>query len=194
MDHFIYSSIGSADRHAGIPNYESKATNGRYMFEVGLPLTVLRPVHFMENFKAPAMRQQVADGRLVMALDPCKELQIISVEDIGFIAAIAMDHPEDWMGRSIELAGDSLTLPQTAELFSAAANRKIEFHQRELQELKRVYNEQYLTMRWLNERGYEADIDAIKRIHPSMMDLSHWIDLGYWNREREETSSVLPSS
>jgi uncharacterized protein YbjT (DUF2867 family) len=146
----------------------------------------------MENFHATSMQEQLANGRLTMAMDPHKELQLISVEDIGFIAAIVLDNPEDWMGRSIELAGDSLTMPQVAERFSSAG-QKVEYRQRELQELKRVDNERYLMMKWLNEHGYEADINAIRAFHPTLMDLSHWIEMGYWTREKETTSTLLSS-
>jgi uncharacterized protein YbjT (DUF2867 family) len=164
------------------------------MQDVDLPLTVLRPVHFMENFNASAVQQQLADGRLLMTLDADKELQLMSGEDIEFIAAIALDNQEDWVRRSIELAGEPLTMPQAAELFASAAGPLIEYQRRELQDLKQVDNQQYLTKIWLNERGYEADIDTLRSYHPSLMDLSHWIDMGYWDREREDTASVLRRS
>lgn len=183
VEHFLYSSIGGAERNTGIPHFESKATNERYMTEAGLPLTVLRPVDFMENFNAPAAQQSLNEGRLTMALDPDKALQMISVEDIGFLAAIMLDNPEDWIGRTMELAGDSLTMPEVAERLSAGLSRRVEFHERPLQELKKVDNERYLMMRWLNESGYQGDIEAARRIHPSLMDLSRWIELGFLKQE-----------
>lgn len=180
IEHFVYSSVGGADRSTGIPHFESKATNERYLRQIGLPLTVLRPVHFMENFNAPNARKLIASGRLIMAMDPNKPVQMISVEDIGFVAAIALDNKEDWLGRSMEIAGDSLTIPQVAQKFSAALGQQVEFVEQQLQELKKVDNERFLMMRWMNDSGYQADIPALKAIHPSLMDLDHWIEKGYW--------------
>ena len=66
IEHFLYSSVCDADRNTGIPHFESKATNERYMRSIGLPLTVLRPVYFMENFNAPTARRLISEGSLVM--------------------------------------------------------------------------------------------------------------------------------
>ena len=185
VEHFLYSSVGGADRSTGIPHFESKATNERYMRQIGLPLTVLRPVYFMENFNAPNAQKLIASGRLIMALDPNKPLQLISVEDIGFTAAIALDNREDWLGRSMEIAGDSLTLPQVAQKFSAALGHKVEFVEQQLQELKKIDNERFLMMKWLNGPGYQADIAAIRAMHPSLMTLEQWIEKGYWKGSEE---------
>jgi uncharacterized protein YbjT (DUF2867 family) len=180
VEHFLYSSIGGADRNTGIPHFESKATNERYMRSIDLPLTVLRPVYFMENFNSPNAQNLIASGRFIMALDPNKQLQLISVEDIGFIAAMALDNKDDWLGRSMEIAGDSLTIPQIAQKFSAALGQKVEFVEQQLQELKKIDNERFLMMKWLNESGYQADIAALRAIHPSLMDLEQWLEKGYW--------------
>jgi uncharacterized protein YbjT (DUF2867 family) len=185
VEHFLYSSVGGADRHTGIPHFESKWTNEQYMREIGLPLSVLRPVHFMENFNAPTARKLISSGRLVMAMDPDKALQLISVEDIGFIAAIMLDNPEDWKGREIEIAGDSLTLPQITETFSSALGQKVEFVEQQLQELKKVDHEKFLMQKWMNEAGYQADIEAIRKIHPSLMNFEQWLEKGYWKGSEE---------
>lgn len=194
VQHFLYSSVGGADRGTGIPHFESKATNERYMKSIGLPLTILRPVYFMENFNALTARRMISEGNLVMTLDPGKRLQMISVEDIGFIAAIIMDNPEDWMGRTIEIAGDSLTMPQVAERFSVVAGRQVFFRERQLQDLKRIDHERYLMMRWLNEHGYEADIEATRRVHPSLMNLEQWLARGYWQTEPPSRIAPLRSA
>ncbi|MEU8955272.1 NmrA family NAD(P)-binding protein [Streptomyces sp. NPDC048518] len=43
--------------------------------------------------------------------------------DIGVIAAAAFDAPADYLGRTIEIAGDEATGPQMAEIFGRAAGR-----------------------------------------------------------------------
>ena len=83
-----------------------------------LPLTVLRPVSFMENFNNPSTVRMIASGKWSYASDPSKQLQMIATEDIGFLGAIAMDNKDDWLGRAVEIAGDSLTPPQIAQKFA----------------------------------------------------------------------------
>lgn len=190
IEHFLYSSVCDADRNTGIPHFESKATNERYMRSIGLPLTVLRPVYFMENFNAPTARRLISEGSLVMALNPAKPLQLVSVEDIGFLAAIILDNPGDWAGRTVDIAGDSLTMPEVAERFSAMTGRHVFYREQPLQDLKRIDSERYLMLKWFNEHGYDADIEAVRRIHPTLMDLDQWLNKGYWRTEEAEVTTL----
>ena len=50
IQHFVYSSVGSADRQTGIPHFESKFRIEEHIRAIDLPHTILRPVFFMENF------------------------------------------------------------------------------------------------------------------------------------------------
>ncbi len=187
VEHFLYSSVGGADRGTGIPHFESKWANERYMRKLGLPLSVLRPAYFMENLNGPGFRKSIPAGRILMALDPDKPLQMISVEDIGFIAAIMLDNPQDWMGRSLEIAGDSLTMPEVAEKISSYVGHRVEYIAQPLDELEE-YPERLAMMRWLNQSGYRADIEAIRGMHPSLMTLDRWLQNGHLRIMREEVS------
>jgi len=127
VEHFLYSSVGGADRNTGIPHFKSKWQNEQYMRQIGLPLTILRPVFFMENFNNPAMIKMIASGRLLFPYGPSKQLQMIATEDIGFFTAIVLDNKDDWLGRAVEIAGDSMTLPQMAQRFARVLGHPVEF-------------------------------------------------------------------
>jgi uncharacterized protein YbjT (DUF2867 family) len=126
-------------------------------------------------------------------MDPERKLQMVSVEDVGFLAAIVLDNPGDWAGGTIDIAGDALTMPQVAERFSAAIGRQVFFRERPLQDLKRIDSERYLMMKWLNERGYDADIEAVRRVHPSLMSFDQWLSKGYWRPEGPEITTLRSS-
>src|SRR5688500_1717530 len=68
VEHFVYSSVGSAHRQTGIPHFESKAEVEEHVREIGLPYTILRPVFFMQNWEM--MREMVLGGTLAQPLDP----------------------------------------------------------------------------------------------------------------------------
>jgi uncharacterized protein YbjT (DUF2867 family) len=193
IEHFVYSSVGGAERNTGIPHFDSKWKNEQYMQQAGLPLTVLRPVTFMENYNATLNCKSIRNGKLVYGLGPSKPLQLISVEDIGFIGALALDNKEDWLGRSMEIAGDSLTMPQVAERFSGHLGRKVEFVEQPLQELKKINKEGFAMLQWMNDAGYQADIDALRRIHPSLMNLEQWLKKGYWRGSAEKQRIPQPA-
>src|SRR5437868_13273745 len=50
VEHFVYSSVGGAERNSGIDHWESKWEVEKHIRKLGLPATMLRPVAFMENY------------------------------------------------------------------------------------------------------------------------------------------------
>lgn len=83
--------------------------------------TVLRPAFFMENI--PFI---LRGDRLVTAYDPKAPVPMISVDDIGKVAAGAFGEPDRFNGAAIELAGDLLTMPEVAATLSAAWGHTVE--------------------------------------------------------------------
>ena len=49
VQHFVYSSVGSAERNTAIPHFESKYKVEEYIRQTGVPDTIIRPVYFMYN-------------------------------------------------------------------------------------------------------------------------------------------------
>src|SRR5262249_25004259 len=50
VEHFVYSSVGGAERNSGIDHWESKWEVEKHIRKLGLPATILRPAAFMENY------------------------------------------------------------------------------------------------------------------------------------------------
>jgi uncharacterized protein YbjT (DUF2867 family) len=112
VQHYVYTSVGSAHRKTGIPHFENKwrveDTVRALKFDSHV---ILRPVFFMENLLSPWF---LNGDKLISALDPKTSLQMIAVEDIGKFGALAFERAEQMKGVELDLAGDSLTLPQAA--------------------------------------------------------------------------------
>ena len=49
--HYVYTSVGGAERNTGIPHFETKWKVEQYIERLNLPATIFRPVFFMENFR-----------------------------------------------------------------------------------------------------------------------------------------------
>ncbi len=62
-----------------------------------------------------------------MGLEPETKLQMIAVRDIGVFARMAFDEPGVWLGREVEIAGDSLTMPEVAAAFGRVLGRPVEY-------------------------------------------------------------------
>jgi uncharacterized protein YbjT (DUF2867 family) len=51
VEHFVYSSVGSAERQTGVPHFDSKYQIEKYIHSIGLTHTILRPVFFFYNYE-----------------------------------------------------------------------------------------------------------------------------------------------
>lgn len=180
VKHFIYSSVGGADRQTGIPHFESKWEIEQHIREIGLPYTILRPVYFMENFQ-DTMHDQILGGTLPQPLDPGRSLQMIAVEDIGGFAALAFEHPGKWLGQEVELAGDEKTMPQVAQIFMRLLGRQVKFVQVPWDQFSKYSGEEIARMyRWFNDYGYQCDIAALRSEYPHLATLEDTLRNENW--------------
>ncbi len=180
VDHLIYSSVGGADRQTGLPHFESKWEIENYIQELGLPTTVFRPVFFMQNFSGPNFAAALRKGKLVIALRPETKLQMLAVEDLGIFVARALGLPKEFIGEEIEIAGDELTMPEVAAVFSRVMGCPVEFVKQDIRETRAASPEWADMLEWFDRAGYEADISYLRQLHPGLMTLEEWLRRSEW--------------
>lgn len=161
--HYVYTSVGSADRNTGIPHFETKWQVEHHVRQIGLPATILRPVGFMENF-GTFFRAGILQGTLVLPLRPDTKLQMIAVGDIGEFGAAAFLRPNDFLGQAIELAGDELTMLEVVDHLSRTMGRAIRFQQLPDDQAEAALGHDFALMfRWFNQVGYSVDIPTLRK-------------------------------
>ena len=163
IPHLVYSSVGSAHRNTGIPHFETKWKVEQYIRQLKLPHTIIRPAWFMDNF-GTWFRDGVAKGVLSLPIRPNVKLQMVAVKDIGEFGAAALIRSKEFMGHSIELAGDELTMHDVAQHLSRSTERTITFEQLPDEQSESTFGHDFSVMfRWFNEVGYCADIQQLKQ-------------------------------
>jgi len=161
VQHFVYSSVGSAHRATGIPHFENKWRIEGTVRSLGFPShVILRPVFFMENIVSPWF---LTGDKIYSALDPKTVLQMIAVRDIGIYGARAFTDAARLNRREIDLAGDALTMPETAKQLSAGLGRTIEYAQIPMAEVRKNSEDFALMLEWFERTGYNADIAALEK-------------------------------
>ena len=179
VEHFVYSSVGSAHRETGIPHFESKWQVEEHVRASGVPYTVLRPVFFMQNWEF--MREPILGGTLPQPLDPEKPFQTIDADDIGVFAAEAFDDPGTWVGREVDIAGDELTMLEIAGTFSRVIWRNVDYLQVPWEGFEEQMGEEYTIMyRWFNDQGYEANIAALRDEYPGLSSFEQYLRAHGW--------------
>lgn len=184
IEHFVYSSVAGAERNTGIPHFESKWEIEQYIRTLKLPATIFRPVFFMYNFNLPLfnLRQSLLGGTLSLAIRPDKSLQMLAAEDLGAFVTMAFEKPNDFIGKAIELAGDEMTMPQAVEVFSRVMGRPVRFVEMTIEQVRSFSEDLALMFKWINEKGFQADIPALRALHSQLMTLETWLRKTGWGK------------
>lgn len=174
ISHFVYSSVGSADKNTGIPHFDSKFRIEEHIRGTGMPYTILRPVFFMENWLG--MKQQIEQGTLALPLRPETRFQMIAVDDIGEFVALAFSHPGKWQGRALDIAGDDLSISEVAETIGRVSGREVRYQQVPWEQFeKQVGHELTIMYKWFDEVGYQLDVAALRQENPRLMRFEAWL-------------------
>ena len=183
VQHLVYSSVGSAHRGMGQKHFDSKWEIEQYIHTLEVPYTILRPVFFMDNHNWS--RAYILSGTYTgMGLRPDKGVQSVAVEDIGVFAALAFANPKDFLGKTIELAGDELTEAQTVEVFSKVIGRPVNLVA-PTDGGRRASEEEMIAMfNFFNGTGYDADIAALRKLHPGLLTLEQYLRKNGWENQQ----------
>jgi uncharacterized protein YbjT (DUF2867 family) len=159
VSHYVYSSVGSAHRQTGIPHFENKKRVEDTVRSLGFPShVIIRPVFFMENLLSPWF----LNGDTIYApLGPKTRLQMIAVSDIGRYGARAFTDAAKLNRREIDLAGDALTMPETAAALSRGLGRTINFAQIPIADVRKNSEDFAMMLEWFERVGYNADIPKL---------------------------------
>ncbi|KZL78685.1 nucleoside-diphosphate-sugar epimerase family protein [Colletotrichum tofieldiae] len=186
VKHFVYSSVerGGDERSwsnpTPVPHFITKHQIEHHLRDSTanskspMGWTILRPVIFMDNL-APGFVGKVF---LTMIRDTMKEkpLQWIATKDIGFFAAEAFHNPETWNKKAFGLAGDELTFSQLNQSFEKATGTHAATTFGLLgKALKAGVSEIGVMVNWFKQDGYKANMEEVKRVHPSVTSLEEWL-------------------
>lgn len=173
VQHFVYTSVGSAHRKTGIPHFENKQRVEETIRGLGFPShVILRPVFFMENLPSAWF---LNGDNLYAAMPPTLKLQMIATSDIGRHAARAFTEADTLNRREIDLAGDAATMPDAAAALSKGLGRTITFVQIPISDVRKNSEDFAVMLEWFERVGYDVDIAGLEResgIHPTT--LAEW--------------------
>ena len=183
VQHFVYSSVGAAQRGMGQEHFDSKYEIEQHIQALGLPYTILRPVAFMENYNW--RRPQITNGAFSsFGLGPDKRTQLIAVDDIGAFTALAFENPQAYLGKTIELAGDEPTETQIAATFSKVIGRPVTLAAPQMPAGASPTPEMMAMFRFFSGPAYDADIAALRKVYPALKTLEQWLrETGWENAE-----------
>ena len=174
VEHLVYTSVGGAERHTGIPHFESKRRIEEHIESIGIPATFVRPTFFYENLvgRPPAPE----DGTIVVRL-PLADgipLQMVAVEDIGIVAAAVVIDPHRVHGGAVEIAGDELTGSQIAATFGRQAAMPARYEALPLEAA--ADDDRRAMFAWFAKPpSYQADRALTAQLDPQLQTFEQWL-------------------
>ena len=170
--HFVYSSVGSAERATGVPHFDNKWRVENEVRMLGFPsFVILRPVFFMENLTSPSFLNGDVLGT---AMKAGTKLQMVAVDDIGRVGARAFTDAANLNGREIEIAGDEVTMAEAASVLGASLGRDVRFVEYPIDAVRAQSEDVALMLEWFERVGYGADIAALDAEFGPMTRLESW--------------------
>jgi uncharacterized protein YbjT (DUF2867 family) len=174
-------AAGAGMEGTGLERFASKRRIADYLKDLGVPVTILRPTGFMENFFGS--RAAILGGTLTGATAPKTLGWYIAVGDIGAFAAAAFAAPGDFAGAEIDLAGDELSGSKSAEVFSRVMGRTVEYQQTPREEMEKNFPAERVALNdWYDREGYRFDVAdlRVRWPKPALMTLEQWLRSPAW--------------
>lgn len=175
IKHLVYSSVGRAHLADSVPHFASKASVEREIHRLGIAATILRPSFFMENFLNFSV--SLRNGRYVVTtgLHPGNSMQMVSVEDVGRIAALILTQMPPRGVDTIEISGDDVDGGAIELAFSQALSAPVEYVAMEYDEIARRSPDLAAMWSFINNPGYRADISRLNQEFGEMTTLQGWL-------------------
>jgi uncharacterized protein YbjT (DUF2867 family) len=174
--HLVYGSAGPGPR-TGVPSWDAKIEVADHFRRLGLPLTILRPMAFMELMTDKDLYPQVAMWHLMPKLvGTDRRLPWLASDDLGVIAAKAFADPARYAGADIPLASDLRTLDECRAAWEQAHGRRPRGFPMPIWLFKRFTGDDLLLMwRWLRTGDVPEDTGPTRDIHPAATTVPDWL-------------------
>ena len=134
---------------------------------------VLRPTGLIEPLLGNDMLGKIGRTSWKVYTKGGEKWQWVSCKDVGHFATLGFQEPEQWAGKCLGLAGwegsfadgDTISKTTTGKRFSLT----FEFLAKLV--CGYVVKDLDISYRWCSEKGFDADIETLRRIHPGLLDL-----------------------
>ncbi|MFH9418616.1 NmrA/HSCARG family protein [Streptomyces rochei] len=180
VPHVVFNSVFGADRERSVPQHDSKHAIEEHLRKSGLRTSMVRATAFMENF-ASVLAPSLEHGEIVLRM-PLPEdvpLKMISVRDIGRVAAALLLDIAQAPGGAVDLVGDELTGLQIAAAFGAHAGLPARYEALPVSVLPNDLD-RVMFREFAKAAEHPADPAVVRSIEPATLDLVEWIRASGW--------------
>ena len=177
LRHIVYGSAGLGNVKTGIEQWDAKIEVTQAMKDLGLPLTVLRPVAFMELMTDPGYFPNASTWYIWPRLTGADyKIAWISVQDVGAIAARVFADLDRYIGKELALVADIKSLAECREIYREVTGKYPSRFPMPMFLFEKFVGKDIPNMwRWLREHPLTFDASQTEEIHPGAMTVQAWL-------------------
>jgi uncharacterized protein YbjT (DUF2867 family) len=176
VQHVVYGSAGPEKIKTGIKQWDTKLEVSQAMMSLGLPLTTLRPLAFMELMTDPSYYPNVIWSIWPKITGGDRKIPWISVQDVGVIAAKAFANPAEFMSKDFVLSADAQSLNECRAIYKEVRGKfpsrfpmpMFLFEKFVGKDIPRMWS-------WLRTHPVNLDTNETRQIHPEVMNVRTWL-------------------
>jgi uncharacterized protein YbjT (DUF2867 family) len=180
IQHLVYGSAGTGARGTGVPSWESKQVIEDYMKSLGLALTILRPMAFMELMTERKFFPAVSTWHIMPKLmGSARKVVWLCADDFGFIVAKVFAEPERFIGQELHLASDVQSIDECRIIYRQVTGKNTPRFPMPVWIFKRfgfVGKDLPIMWHWLRETTIDLDTSTTKTIHPQALSVAQWLE------------------
>ena len=180
VQHLVYGSAGTGVKGTGVPSWESKLVIEEHIKSLGLPLTVLRPMAFMELMTESKFFPPVSTWHVMPELmGSSRKVVWLCADDLGFIAARVFADPEQFTGKELQLASDVQTIDECRAIYREVMGKNPSRFPMPAWMFERfgfVGKDLGIMWRWLRGATIELDTSTTRAIHPGALSVRAWLE------------------
>lgn len=174
--HLVQGSAG-VGKKTGVPSWDAKLEIERYSQSLGLPMTVLRPMAFMELISDPGYYPMASTFHIMPKLMGAdKKVPWLTVDDLGAIAARVFADPNKYVGQDLKLASDLQTINEIRASYQAVLGKQAP-HFPLPEFMFRLFTGDDLIIMWKYLRTARLDVtpEATLAILPEAQTVRTWL-------------------
>ncbi|HYG39067.1 MAG TPA: NmrA/HSCARG family protein [Cytophagales bacterium] len=180
VQHLVYSSAGTGLKGTGIPSWESKLIIEQHLKLLQLPLTIFRPMAFMELMTEKKFFPAVSTWQIMPKLmGSSRKVAWLSAHDYGFIVAKAFAEPDRFIGKELQLASDVQSIDKCRAIYRQIMNKspfRFPMPVWMFERLGFVGKDLSIMWRWLQRASIDMETDTTLSLHPEALTVQAWLE------------------
>ena len=178
VSHVVYGAAGIGEERTGVGSWDSKLAVAARFRDLGLRLTVLRPMAFMELMTDKTYYPSVGVWHVMPRLmGSGRPVGWLCLDDLGAITARVFADPERWGDRSLGLVSDVQSIDACRALRAEVAGRRPRGFPVPVWLFERFVGNDLTTMwRWLRTAEFDISPGLTREILPEALTVRHWME------------------